>query len=209
MRQKRISMPNRKALTNLLKLGIPIGLSAFFEVTSFTFMTIFISRLGADVVSAHQIVANLTSLFYMAPLAIGVTSSVLVSQSLGANSPETARMATYKCLKFCICLAVFVSALLYFCKYVFDAVNCVGSFSMRGYRITFLPMIIYGVFLWGLGLGLGSILTFTDYLSPAPMGAAGYWTAITIGLTLSGIIVGLCAVYVARAFAHGHKVWLR
>lgn len=84
MRQKRISMPNRKALTNLLKLGIPIGLSAFFEVTSFTFMTIFISRLGADVVSAHQIVANLTSLFYMAPLAIGVTSSVLVSQSLGA-----------------------------------------------------------------------------------------------------------------------------
>ena len=51
--------------------------------------------------------------------------------------------------------------------------------------------------------------TFTDYLSPAPMGAAGYWTAITIGLTLSGIIVGLCAVYVARAFAHGHKVWLR
>ena len=165
-----------------------------------------------------------------------MTSSVLVSQSLGANSPETARMATYKCLKFCICLAVFVSALLYFCKYffvglytsdldvikvstyligfasiyhVFDAVNCVGSFSMRGYRITFLPMIIYGVFLWGLGLGLGSILTFTDYLSPAPMGAAGYWTAITIGLTLSGIIVGLCAVYVARAFAHGHKVWLR
>lgn len=236
MRQKRISMPDRKALTNLLKLGIPIGLSAFFEVTSFTFMTIFISRLGADVVSAHQIVANLTSLFYMAPLAIGVTSSVLVSQSLGANSPETAKMATYKCLKFCICLAVFVSALLYFCKYffvglytsdldvikvstyligfasiyhVFDAVNCVGSFSMRGYRITFLPMVIYGVFLWGLGLGLGSILTFTDYLSPAPMGAAGYWTAITIGLTLSGNIVGVCAVYVARAFAHGHKVWLR
>lgn len=165
-----------------------------------------------------------------------MTSSVLVSQSLGANSPETAKMATYKCLKFCICLAVFVSALLYFCKYffvglytsdldvikvstyligfasiyhVFDAVNCVGSFSMRGYRITFLPMVIYGVFLWGLGLGLGSILTFTDYLSPAPMGAAGYWTAITIGLTLSGNIVGVCAVYVARAFAHGHKVWLR
>ena len=72
-----------------LKLGIPIGLSAFFEVTSFTFMTIFISRLGEVTVSGHQIVANLTSLFYMLPLSIGVTASVLVSQSLGAGSTES------------------------------------------------------------------------------------------------------------------------
>ena len=35
-----------KIMAAQLKLGIPIGLSAFFEVTSFTFMTIFISRLG-------------------------------------------------------------------------------------------------------------------------------------------------------------------
>lgn len=236
MRQDKICMPDRKALGNLLRLGLPIGISAFFEVTSFTFMTIFISRLGAEIVSAHQIVANLTSLFYMAPLAVGVTASVLVSQSLGANSPESAKLATYRCLRFCIVWAIFISTLLYFCRYifvgfyttdlevikfstylvgfaciyhVFDSVNCVGSFSMRGYRITFLPMVIYGVFLWGLGLGLGSILTFTDYLSAAPMGAAGYWTAVTVGLILSGTIVGLCAVYVARNAAKGRTVSLR
>lgn len=236
MRQNKICLPDRTALRNLLKLGIPIGLSAFFEVTSFTFMTIFISRLGADIVSAHQIVANLTSLFYMAPLSIGITASVLVSQSLGAHSPESAKTATYKSLKFCIVLASCVSALLYFAKYffvglytndaeviavstflvgfasiyhVFDSVNCVGSFAMRGYRITVLPMVLYGVFLWGLGLGFGSILTFTDYLSPTPMGAAGFWSAITVGLVLSGSIIGAAAVYVAKRVAQGQRVRLR
>ena len=236
MRQQRICMPDTKALINLLKLGIPIGLSSFFEVTSFTFMTIFISRLGADIVSAHQIVANLTSLFYMAPLAIGITGSVLVSQSLGANSPTSARVATKRCLIFAACLASCVSVLLYLFKYfflglytnvehvievaaslivfcsiyhVFDAINCVGSFAMRGYRITVLPMVLYGVFLWGMGLGFGSILTFTTYLTSSPMGAAGYWSAITIGLILSGSIVGFFALFVAKKVELGQKVWLR
>ena len=46
MRSETFSLPNWKIMAAQLKLGIPIGLSAFFEVTSFTFMTIFISRLG-------------------------------------------------------------------------------------------------------------------------------------------------------------------
>ena len=67
MRSETFSLPNWKIMAAQLKLGIPIGLSAFFEVTSFTFMTIFISRLGEVTVSGHQIVANLTSLFLHAP----------------------------------------------------------------------------------------------------------------------------------------------
>lgn len=236
MRQKHFARPDLKVIANQLKLGIPIGISAFFEVTSFTFMTIFISRLGENIVSGHQIVSNLSSLFYMAPLAIGVSCSVLVSQSLGAESPTSARIATMRCLKFAIVFACFISILLYFQKgffvslytedalvksvavtligfaciyHVFDAINCVGSFALRGYRITFVPMLLYGALLWGLGLGLGSILTFSDYLTPEPLGASGYWTAITIGLALSGIIVGLLAVIVSHRVEHGKKVSIK
>ncbi len=236
MRTKSFSLPNWKIINAQLKLGIPIGLSAFFEVTSFTFMTIFISRLGEVTVSGHQIVANLTSLFYMLPLSIGVSASVLVSQCLGAGSPQAARTATFNCLKFGIGCAVIVSLILYFFKYffvelytsdpaviaisallipfaafyhVFDATNCIGSFAMRGYRITFTPMVLYGVLLWGIGLGLGSIFTFTNILTPEPLGARGYWSAITLGLTLSGIIVGIFAVMVANNTVKGKKIWLK
>ncbi len=236
MRLKKFSPPNKRALFEQLRLGIPIGLSAFFEVTSFTFMTIFISRLGATTVSGHQIVANITSLFYMLPLSYGVASSVLVSQSIGAGNPESAKQATLRGLKLAGFCALIVSGALYFGRnsmialytneeavatialsligyaafyHFFDALNCVGSFAMRGYRITVVPMILYGVLLWGLGLGLGTLFTFSSYLTPTPMGASGYWMAIGIGLTLSGIAVTIMAIYVARTVEKGLKLRIR
>ncbi len=236
MWQEKFSWPHWNTIVGQLKLGVPIGISSFFEVTSFTFMTIFISRLGPVVVSGHQIVANLTSLIYMLPLSIGVSTSVLVSQCLGAGSPTEARTATFRCLKLATFLAIITSATLYFCKYyflslyiddkaviaiaaaligfaslyhVFDAINCIGSFAMRGYRITLVPMVIYGVLLWCMGLGLGSTLCFTDFFTSEPLGAEGYWTAITISLIASGVLVGLLSIYVANAVAHGRKVHIK
>ena len=70
-------------------------------------------------------------------------------------------------------------------------------------------MVLYGVLLWGIGLGLGSIFTFTNILTPEPLGARGYWSAITLGLTLSGIIVGIFAVMVANNTVKGKKIWLK
>ena len=45
-----------------------------------------------------------------------------------------------------------------------------------------------------------------DKNSVSSLGALMVSTASRVG---TGNIVGVCAVYVARAFAHGHKVWLR
>ena len=233
MRLPKFSKPDLKAMVGQLKLGIPIGLSSFFEVTSFTFMTIFISRMGATIVSGHQIVANLTSLFYMLPLSFGIATTFLVSQSLGSRSPDSAKTATFRGLKLAAFCAFVSCCIIYFYKsfflslysheasviavassligyacffHFFDALNCVGSFAMRGYRVTVTPMILYGVLLWGVGLGLGSILAFSDFLTPEPLAAKGYWIGITTGLVLSGTTVSLLAVYVARAFGQGKKL---
>ena len=83
--------PQYQRLKELLKVGVPMGICTFFEVSSFTLMAIFVSRLGPAVISAHQIVANLTSLCYMVPLSAGIASSVLIAQSLGAGWPAVAR----------------------------------------------------------------------------------------------------------------------
>ena len=82
-----------------LHVGIPIGLSTFFEVSSFTLMAIFVARFGSEAVSAHQIVANITSLCYMLPLSIGIASSVLISQCLGARWPAVAYTVLTRTLK--------------------------------------------------------------------------------------------------------------
>lgn len=98
-----------KSICIQLKIGVPIGLSIFFEMTSYTLMAIFIARFGAVSLASHQIVANLVWLYYVVPFAVGVAGTVLVSQSLGAGSPESARYAAFLVMIMALFLAVAVS----------------------------------------------------------------------------------------------------
>lgn len=217
--------PQLARLRELLKVGVPMGLCTFFEVSSFTLMAIFVSRLGPAVISAHQIVANLTSLCYMVPLSSGIATSVLVAQSLGAGWPAVAEIAMHRSLRltaavaFCSSLFLYLfkgsiiwlytseasvhdlaaSLLLFGCFYhVFDALQSVSSFSLRGYRVTFAPMLIYGVLLWGVGLGIGSHFAFSAQWAGGPYGAYGFWGATAAGLFLTGIALLTMALWVGR-----------
>jgi MATE family multidrug resistance protein len=59
---------------------------------------------------------------------------------------------------------------------------------LRGYKRTVVPMAVYVVSLWGVGLGGGYLLGLTDLLGPA-RGAAGFWIAATASLALAGAMV--------------------
>ena len=110
MRSRRWCRPSMKSICIQLKIGVPIGLSIFFEMTSYTLMAIFIARFGAVSLASHQIVANLVWLYYVVPFAVGVAGTVLVSQSLGAGSPESARYAAFLVMIMALFLAVAVSS---------------------------------------------------------------------------------------------------
>ena len=198
--------PQYQRLKELLKVGVPMGICTFFEVSSFTLMAIFVSRLGPAVISAHQIVANLTSLCYMVPLSAGIASSVLIAQSLGAGWPAVAEIAMKRTLRLTLSIAVLASLLLFGCFYhVFDAMQSVSSFALRGYRVTFAPMLIYGVLLWGVGLGLGYFFAFGGEWAGGPYGAYGFWGATAAGLFLTGIALFVMAFWVARSFSKDEK----
>ena len=225
MRCRRFYGPDFKAIGAQLKIGIPIGLSTFFEVSSFTLMAIFISRFGAVTVSAHQIVANITGLCYMLALSIGISCTVLVSQCLGAGWPSVAEKATRKCLTIAVVVASIVALSLFFGRsfllalytsdetvirigfsliifgilyHVFDAMQCVSAFALRGYRVTFWPMVIYGVLLWGVGLLGGYYIAFIGEPFTQPLAAYGFWGMTALGLFLAGVALAITALYVAR-----------
>ena len=221
-----------KALWTHLRIGVPIGLSTFFEVSSFTLMAIFVSRLGAITVSAHQIVANITSICFMIPLSIGISASVLVSQCLGAGWPSVAEQATKRTLGLAVVVAGVVVTALYFARvpvislytgeaqviqiaasllifgviyHVFDAMQTVGCFALRGYRVTVAPMIIYGVFLWGVGLMGGYYMGFHGEGFHGPWGAFGFWGMTALGLILAGTVLAALALWTAHQRAKADK----
>ncbi len=102
---KRLRPPDRKALGAQLRLGVPMGMSILIEVTGFAFMAIFIVRLGATPVAGHQLAANMVSVLFMLPLALGNATGTLVAQRIGARDLAAARRIGWHGLQIGVCLA--------------------------------------------------------------------------------------------------------
>ncbi|BDT75027.1 MATE family efflux transporter [Polynucleobacter sp. KF022] len=210
----RFSAPDWHRIWVLLKLGAPIGFSYLIEVTSFTFMSLFIARLGTTALAGHQIVANMGTVIYMVPLSLSIATMTLVSQSIGANKPERAEEIGWSSVFFttalCISIGiavwilrvqllnlydppeavkVFAIPLFLFIAFyqVFDALQITAAFILRAYRIAFWPMVIYAGSLWGVGLGGGYLMGF-NVLGNTPaflQGANGFWAGNSLSLALA------------------------
>ena len=215
---ERFSLPDWHRIWTLLKLGTPIGFSYLIEVTSFTFMSLFIARLGTTALAGHQIVANMGTVIYMVPLSLSIATMTLVSQSIGANKPERAEeigwssvfFTTALCITIGIAVWVFrmqlldlydppeavkvfsVPLFLFIAFYqIFDALQVTAAFILRAYRIAFWPMLIYAGSLWGVGLGGGYLLGF-NVLGNTPtflQGANGFWAGNSISLGLAACLL--------------------
>jgi MATE family multidrug resistance protein len=74
----------------LLGVGIAAAVSQAVEAGAFSAMTVIAARLGADVVSAYQILLNLMAFVFMIALGLGAATSVLVSEAIGRRAPADA-----------------------------------------------------------------------------------------------------------------------
>ena len=81
--------------------------------------------------------------------------------------------------------------------HVADGLQGVAVNVLRGYKKTTVPMLVYVVALWGVGLFGGYLLGLTDTFGK-PLGAAGFWIAAAGSLALAGIIVLMYFLRVSR-----------
>lgn len=217
-----LDAPDLRALATQLRLGVPMGAAIVVEVTGMTFMALFISRLGATAVAGHQIAANLAALLFMIPLAIGNATTTLVAQAIGARAMAAAERIGWHGLALGLLLAAVMAAAVYLGRHavvglytadaavaaaalsfvawlawfhVGDAAQTVAAAVLRAWRVTTVPLVIYTLAIWGLGLGGGWWLAFE---APPEMpswmrGAPGFWVAaagslIVTALALSGFL---------------------
>lgn len=209
--------PQWRALAALLRLGIPMGLSTFIEITSFTLIALFVARLGAEAVAGHRIVSNIAALVYMLPLAMSTATLVLVGQAAGAHDWAAARryvrvglfittgmtglvgvalwlgrspiigVSTRDGAAYGVALAL----LPYICIYqVFDAAQTVAAHALRGFKVTLLPMVMHTLCFWGLGLGLGYWLSFEAGPRAAAPSVAGFWEGGVLATITASVLFG-------------------
>ena len=208
--------PQWQAQKALLKLGIPMGLSYLIEVTAYTFMALFIARIGTNAVASHQVTANFGTVLYMLPLSIANATGTLVAQALGANRREEARRIGHAGIRLAALCSVTVGVLVWLFRgaiiraytpdaaviaaamplfvfiafyQLFDSVQVTTAFVLRAYKVAVVPTVIYAVALWGVGLCGGYVLGLDPFgIAPhALQGAAGFWLGNSASLGLVAI----------------------
>ena len=213
---KNISKPDFSALLSLFKLGLPVAVALFFEITIFAGIALLIAPLGPTIVAAHQIAINFSSMVFMLPLSIANAVSIRVGFNLGKGDNNGARSASYAGFSIGLAAAcitaiatlifkeqianlytdelpvVTIAVTLLFFSALYqcvDAVQVVAAGALRGYQE--MKAIFTRTFLayWIVGLPLGYLLGMTDIIIE-PLGAKGFWIGITAGLTVAAILLG-------------------
>lgn len=209
---QRIEPPDWRQLRGFARLGIPGGLAYLVEVTSFTLMALFISRLGTVATASHQVAASMAAVLYMMPLSMALACSARVSFWLGAGRPDHAKRVVLLAIRLTALVAwslaaivsianqilaswyssnpeivALASALLVWVAFyhVADALQVLCAFLLRCYRITLTPLMVYGVLLWGLGLLGGYRLAYEGLGGhAATQSVSSFWAASTLAIAL-------------------------
>lgn len=208
--------PQWRAIRALLKLGVPMGLSYLIEVTAYSFMAIFIARLGDVTLAGHQIAANLGALMYMLPMSIGIATATLTAQAIGSRDYKAAQLVGRRGVELAGTLGLLVALLMWLGRplvlaaytsdplvaavtaplltivafyHIFDALQVNAVFVLRAWKVAVVPTVIYALSLWGVGLGGGYVLGFdVGGLSPAWLhGATGFWAANSASVAVAAI----------------------
>lgn len=209
--------PNRTQIKKLLKLGIPIGISIFFEASLFSLGALVISPLGELATASHQVALSVTSQLFMIPISVAMALTIMVSNRFGEKNimallqvqvtgliwtviialtcmlgiwlfrPQLAAAFTDNPAVIAQSMHLLIFALGY---QLFDGwqVNIAGI--LRGMQDTAVPMWVTLFCYWLVALPLGVYLVrFTD------IGAQGFWIALITGLFLSSILLTLRLLY--------------
>jgi MATE family multidrug resistance protein len=217
---ERFSAPSRREIGGLLRVGVPIGVTIFFEASLFVSTALLIGTLGALPIAAHQVAINFASMAFMVPLGMAGAITVRVGNALGRGDPEGARRAGFVgvvlAVGFGLLSAVVMwlfpewiariytaerdviemaAGLLLFAA-VFQVSDCLqvsAAGALRGLKDTRIPMIYSVLSYWAVGLSIGIWLTFRE-----GWGAPGMWVGLIAGLSTAAMLLGVRFVRITQ-----------
>lgn len=210
---KNFPKPNLAKWKEVLKIGLPIGLTLFAETGIFAVVTLIMSTYTTEVIGAHQIAMNFANLAYMIPLSVSMGATILIGYEIGANRPKDARqytkMAVALAVGICIItltiligfrheiamiysddpkvIALATGFLIYAAFFqLSDAVQAPIQGVLRGYKDVTTASIMAIVSYWLVALPFGYVLA-----NQLNFGPSGYWIGLITGLAIGAISLSI------------------
>lgn len=212
----------------ILKIGVPMGLSIFFETSMFAVVTILISKYNITTIAAYQSALNIVAFLYMIPLSISMAQTVLVGFEVGAGRQKDAKTYSWLGIQLSILIALVTGLLVVLFRFqvagfysnepevvsltgqflifalffmISDAIQATALGALRGYKDVNFAFIMTLIAYWLICLPVGYVLAyFTDF------GAIGYWIGLTVGLLAVGIVLSIRLSFIQKKYSSSAQI---
>jgi len=208
-----LERPTKAIIMRIMRLGFPIGIAIFFEVTLFSFAALVLSPFGEIVIAAHQVALSATSVLFMIPLSLATAITIRMGQFYGQQDPIAMRrlrrvghtLGTTLALSSMVFIALFrhdiaalysrdlavetlaATLLLFAMGYqIMDSWQVTTAGCLRGLQDTQVPMWITLFAYWGVGFPVGILLSRGLHF-----GAQGFWFGLLVGLGVAALLLVL------------------
>jgi MATE family multidrug resistance protein len=220
--------PDWQEIGAMFRLGLPIGVTYFAEVSAFGAISLLVARFGVVQVSAHQIALNFVSLVFMVPLSFGIALMTRVGQALGEGNPQRARFVGWVGVGMSVAFGVLsagfillfrweiaraytsdlavqqmcVQLLLFAALFqLSDSTQVAVASAIRGYKVTRGPMVIQLLAFWGVSLPVGCILGLAPDWFPWSPPAPMSATGFWMGLVLGLTVAAVLLTWAYQRLA--------
>lgn len=210
-----VAQPDAHAIRDMLKLGIPIGMAIFFEVSVFCVISLLIAPLGTTVIAGHQVALNVASLVFMIPLSLSLAFGVRLGHCVGAGDRTALDHVAIAGVTLMVIVATLNAVVMSLAReniaslytqdgavlalasqlltlaalFQFsDGLQAGAGGALRGLKDTRYPMIITLVSYWVIALSIGYALAFGKFNLPA-LGAKGFWIGLFAGLSCAAVLL--------------------
>lgn len=211
LKEFRLLVADKIRSFQILKIGAPVAMQYFFEISAFSGAVLLIGTIGIAEQAAHQIAITLAATTYMVASGIASAATIKTGNNFGKQSFVDLRrsaIASYHVVLLLMSLTalLFISAssllphifisdpsviaiaaqLLIIAGFfqLFDGTQVVGLGILRGIGDVNMPTVITFLSYWVVGIPLGYFLGI--YLQ---IGVTGIWYGLTIGLLTASILL--------------------
>ena len=207
--------PDWGRISEILVVGLPVGLTFFLETGVFSAITLLIATLGDAAVAAHQIAINVWDVFYIPMISVGSAMATRMGHAIGARNAHGVRMALRVGAALSTLIGLLAMSLLLLFPdaiigaytqsedirdlalrllrlaalfIMIDVVQIVGSFVLRAYKETRFPFIVVTLSYWGLALPLGYLLAI-HWGDGSPDGTVDFWYTTILGIAVAAALI--------------------
>ncbi|NCF18079.1 MAG: MATE family efflux transporter [Haliea sp.] len=207
--------PDMQRLREIMRLGLPMGLTFFLEIAVFSVIALMVATLGNTAMASHQIAFNVWDVIYMPLISIGSAMATRIGHAIGAGDRAAINLSITCGSSITVLVGIASITLLLTAPgaiisaytdeaaihtmavtlvrlaglfIIIDTAQVAGSFCLRAFKDTRFPFVVSCIAYWLIALPVGYWLGIATSDS-ALEGTLGFWKGMILGIAVSTLLV--------------------